>query len=194
MHKRIVWSIITIIICLSGMFIYASIAEAPIEIQSKMLLKTLGYDRTVLNKDGDVVRIGVLYNENNPESLKAFEVAGDYLYEQKKAGTKIGKKRLKSTGLSYLSEAALTSMVSNLNISVLYVTPGNEANLSAIANVAKAKNILTFGGCGDYVSHGLAIGVEMNAGKPQVIVNLTNAKAQGADFKAEFLKLAKVVN
>lgn len=193
-NKGVISSIVLGIICLSGIMIYADSVDVPVDVQSNMLLRTLGYDRAILKKDGDEVRIGILYNENNTESMKAFEIAGDWLYEQKSAGRKIGNKNLKFTGMSYYNEAGLKSMIENLDVSVLYVTPGNEENLIAISNVANSKEILTFGGRRDYVAHGLAIGVEMEAGKPRVIINLANAKTQGADFKAEFLKVAKVVN
>lgn len=192
-RNRIIWGVIAVIFCMTGMFMYASMADVPMDTQTDMLLKALGYDRATLSKDGDIVRIGIVYNENNAESASAFEKAGDCLFDQISAGRRVGNKKLTFSGLGFTGEDNLKSMATSLGVSVLYVTPGNETNLASISNVAKSESILTFGSKGEYVSHGLATGVEMDAGKARMVINLANAKAQGANFKAEFLKIARLV-
>lgn len=193
LRNRIVWGAIAVVFCITGMFIHAAKVDVPMEKQTDLLLKALGYDRAILGRDGDVVRIGIVYNESSPESMSAFEQAGDCLFDEISAGRTVGNKKLTFSGLGYTSESNLQSMASNLGVAVFYVTPGNEGNLSPIVNVAKSESILTFGSRGEYVDHGLATGVELEEGKPRMVINLTNAKAQGANFKAEFLKIARLV-
>jgi hypothetical protein len=43
------------------------------------------------------------------------------------------------------------------------------------------------------VDEGIAIGLDLKAERPEIVVNLEGARAEGADFTAQLLKLARLV-
>ena len=59
--------------------------------------------------------------------------------------------------------------------------------------IATEKSLLTFASDINYISKGLAVTVEEFEGKPKIVIDLKNAKDQGADFKAALLKIARVI-
>jgi len=46
---------------------------------------------------------------------------------------------------------------------------------------------------GDGVAAGVLLGFELDSGKPRMWLNLQQARRQGADLRAEVIKLMKVV-
>ncbi|MCK4591646.1 MAG: YfiR family protein, partial [Candidatus Latescibacteria bacterium] len=83
--------------------------------------------------------------------------------------------------------------VSRNNIDILYVAPLRALGVKTITGVSRAKRILTLTGVPDYVESGLAVGIGIKGEKPRVIINSPAAKAEGADFSSQLLKLAKVI-
>ena len=45
-----------------------------------------------------------------------------------------------------------------------------------------------------YVDDGLAVGIGLAQERPEILINRTAACAEGADFKAQFLKRAHVIH
>ena len=44
------------------------------------------------------------------------------------------------------------------------------------------------------MENGLAVGVGLRGKKPEILINLEAARAEGADFNAQLLRLARIVN
>ena len=44
-----------------------------------------------------------------------------------------------------------------------------------------------------YVEAGLSVGLDIERDRPQIVVNLEASRAEGADFGAQLLKLARVL-
>ena len=76
--------------------------------------------------------------------------------------------------------------------SLLYVAPLRSKDLSEIAASARAAKVTTVTGVPDYLQSGLAVSVRRQGGRPKLLVNLRAARLEGADFKAELLKLAEI--
>ena len=62
-----------------------------------------------------------------------------------------------------------------------------------ITGVSRAKKVITLTSVPDYVESGLAVGIGVKGGKPRIIINLPAAKAEGANFSSQLLRLAKVI-
>ena len=161
--------------------------------QADLLLKVMNYDRAMSKRSEDVIRIGIIYNEANTESMSTWEKVGDSLFDLIAAGKKVGNKKITFSGLQYTTESGLEQMASSLGVAVFYVMPGNTQNLQAISNVAKRIGVLTYSGVKEYIANGVASGVEMVEGKAKIVIHLPKAKEQGASFRAELLKLARVI-
>ena len=74
--------------------------------------------------------------------------------------------------------------------SVVYVMPGAASPKAQSA----AKGVLSISGVTSYVENGsVAIGLGVEGGKPKIIINMAQLKAEGQDLSADLLKIAKVI-
>jgi len=74
--------------------------------------------------------------------------------------------------------------------SVVYVMPGATSPKQQSAS----KGVLTISGVSSYVEDGkVAIGLGVEAGKPKIIINMAQLKAEGQELSADLLKIAKVI-
>ncbi len=165
--------------------------DVPPERQVLILARALSYDDEIKSRVGDDVTIGVLVKPGNSTSetmsaamLKAFRGIGS---------VKVQGLPLKVTALSYTGGSALSSTVGSQGIDVLYVCAGLEADLPAIIDTTRKHHLLSIGSREDHVTRGLAVGVLPMEGKPTIMVNLGAAKAEGAAFSSDLLRLAKVI-
>ena len=76
--------------------------------------------------------------------------------------------------------------------SVLYVAPLRAVEIGDVAVSARNANITTVTGVPHYISLGLAVSVRLQGERPKLVINAEAAKAEGADFSAELLKLAQI--
>ena len=61
-----------------------------------------------------------------------------------------------------------------------------------LAITARNANVTTLTGVPQYVALGLAVSVRLQGERPNFVINAEAAKAEGADFSAELLKLAQI--
>jgi hypothetical protein len=69
---------------------------------------------------------------------------------------------------------------------IVYVMPG--------ASAPNQKGTFTISGVADYAESGkVSVAIGLEGGKPKIIVNLTQSKAEGQELSADLLKISKVV-
>ena len=88
--------------------------------------------------------------------------------------------------------ADLATVAQQAGCEVLYVAPLRAVRTSAITAVSRARGILTLTGVPEYVEHGIAVGVGAIDERPEILINLAGARAEGAAFSAQLLRLARV--
>ena len=59
--------------------------------------------------------------------------------------------------------------------------------------VSQDLKLTTLTGVPDYVRRGVAVGIGVEQDKPQILINLGAARAEGSDFDASLLRIAIVV-
>ena len=165
--------------------------DVPPERQVLILARALSYDDEIKSRAGDDVHVAVVSKPGNGTSeamaaamQKAFRGIGT---------VKVQGLPLRLSTLVYSSGAALASAVSGQRIDVLYICAGLEADLPAIIEVSRKNHALSIGSREDHMVRGLALGVLPVEGKPTIIVNLGAARAEGAAFSSDLLRLAKVI-
>ena len=84
--------------------------------------------------------------------------------------------------------AALADAIERHGIDVLYVCPLRAFDVEAIALAARAAQVATFTGVPGYVSAGLAASIDVRGGRPEIVINLPAARAEGLQFKREALE------
>jgi hypothetical protein len=74
--------------------------------------------------------------------------------------------------------------------SVVYVMPGTPSPKAQTSS----KGVLSISGVTSFVEEGkVAIGLGVEGGKPKIIINMAQLKAEGQELSADLLKIAKVI-
>lgn len=95
--------------------------------------------------------------------------------------------------LEWSGPAALVAAVRARPTALVYLSLGLDGDAPAIAAAFAGIDVLTVGATGAIAERGACVGFELEEGKPKIYVNLKVAKAQKVDFRAELLRLVKLV-
>lgn len=174
-------------------FVSASLAQempVPSEEQLKILLNTLTFDRNLKERQGERLTIGIVYQGSYRNSLQA----KDDLIEALKS---VPIREIFSHSLHIvlidLYLIGLKEAVTSQDVDVLYVAPLKAYDIRKISQLSRQERVITFSGVPEYSKQGIAVTVGKKGDKAQIIINLSAAKAEGADFSSQLLKLAKIV-
>lgn len=167
-------------------------AGVPEELQVPIFLKILTYDRSLEKRIEDTIRIGVLYFPDSPRSRKNKDAFIQNL-ELNKDKT-INGVPFSFTEIRFVTKERLDDVASKGRINVLYVTSGGSNLHKSISRMTRAKKILTLTGRADYVADGISVGLAVREERPEIVVNLRSARAEGSDFSAGLLRLCKVID
>ena len=156
-----------------------------------MFIKILSYDRHLINNLIDEVKIGIVYQDKYRTSLNVKNKIEEFMNAPP-------LKTIESFPCTLISidaadEEQLKYLIENAGIDILYVAPLRAFDLEIITSISRKNKITTLTGIPEYVDMGIALGLELKGDKPRIIVNLTAAKAEGADFSSRLLKLARVI-
>lgn len=166
--------------------------KVPVDLQVKLFLTALTYDKNLKKRADEQLRIGIVYF---PEVSRSKEEAFHFSkvlegFEDKKvSGLSINK-----VLLAYRGNNDLRKRISDVNINVLYLASGAKELIKSVTEVTQSEKILSFTSIAEYVSKfdiTMAVGIKGN--KPKVYLNLSSAKAEGADFSAKFLRVVEIV-
>jgi hypothetical protein len=76
---------------------------------------------------------------------------------------------------------------------VVYVAPLRAVDVAEIAQISRRRRIRTITGIAQYVDSGIGVGIGIRQNRPLIIVNLQGVRAEGCDFEAQLLRLARIV-
>lgn len=170
----------------AGLLTIQSPAEVPLDVQLPAFLKALSFDRSLPATHGSLA-IGVVFDPGNRDS----ESAKDRLLAIHRELTRLRVKgqRVELVAIPYDSGSSL----STAGVKVLLVAPLPAAALEGLARQSASEDLLTLATDASYVDRGLALGMEMNSGRPRFVVNLAAAAEAGASFESSFLNLCRIV-
>lgn len=181
-----VWAIVL----LAGISALAQQPPIKVDIHLKLMLKTLEFNRAFALAEGRPVRIGILYQEAFPTSHDVGRDAESCLASGQAA---IAGHTAVVVALPFTSVNDLDSILAADSIVILYVAPLRSADVGAISAVTRAHHVLSMTGVPSYVSDGIALGVDVKGGRPELLINQSAALAEGAQFSSQLLRLATVV-
>jgi ABC-type Zn2+ transport system substrate-binding protein/surface adhesin len=78
-------------------------------------------------------------------------------------------------------------------VHVLYITPGTKTHLKKIVEHSREKKVLTISGVAEHLEQGVSIGILPKGDAYQIVLNLTGAEQEEAEFDAALHKLAKTM-
>jgi hypothetical protein len=169
----------------------AQAMDAPTEVQIPLLYKILTFDRKLGERaPGNGLVIAIVFQTGYRGSVVARDQVVDAL-------KRMGDSTISGHTVNWVAvelsdvESLRLSLIHN-RVDVIYVTPLRGVELNHIKAVARAAGITTFTGVPRYVERGLALGVGIARERPQIIVNLAAARAEGSDFTSQLLRVCKV--
>jgi hypothetical protein len=166
--------------------------NVPMDVQVPIIRKVFEFDRELVGRSGEAIRIAVLYQVGNRESLKAAEDVEDAIRSMGPAI--VEGLPIEFELLAWSSARELESELDHREIDVLYVMPFRAVSIAVIARIARARGIRTASAVPSYVDDHLCVAVDLVGGRPQIVINRQASTAEGSAFSAQLLKLARLTN
>ena len=165
--------------------------NAPMDLQVPTLLKVVEFDREFLNRVGDEVVVGVLYQSRL--RISAAAVADAQRFIQEEGLDSVRGIPLRFVFLDLSSGDGLEAVSNDGDLDLLYVAPIRAVPIDQITRITRERDLPTMTGVAEFVRDGLGIGVTVQSQRLRIIVNLPACIAEGVDLSSELLKLAEVL-
>ena len=163
----------------------------PIDVQVPLLLKVLKYEKTLPQRAGDEVVIGVLFQKKFRNSLNARDGFNEAFSQ---AGlSELLDRPTRRVDIEFVGTEEIGAIIERDGIDILYVAPLRAASLSSVVDAASAHKTLTLSGVPDYAENGVMVSVTERRNRPSILLNLNTASAAGVTFSSELLKVAQIV-
>ena len=166
----------------------AADVSVPIGLQTVLIGKIAAFDRAFHGRSAGKARIIVVHKSGGDSARIGHQVAKALEEMHDIAGL---PKSVEAR--EWDSPAALSSAIRERPTALVYLSVGLETEAAGIAGALAGVDVLTVGATGAIAERGACVGFELEEGKPKLYVNLRVAKAQKVDFRAELLRLVKLV-
>ena len=185
---KLIWRKLIWLLFIPSVLLWAQ-EQVRMDLQVTLFMKLLKYDRNITRRGAEGLKLGVLYNPDDPRSVKTYK-------EFEKKFNMLDNKTIKGMTVILVpvkGAKSLAAAIKNFGINLLYICPGFDSQLSDILRVCNENKVLTMTGYPPYADKGVALGLAVKDGKPQIVINNSVAKQVGSNFSADVLKLAKVI-
>lgn len=171
-----------------------SCEESPIPpaLQAQLLINVLSFDRALPERAGAELVVGVVIQRRYRPSLESGE---DMLAAF--AGAAVGNLLglpMRVVAVELGSDSDLGEEIARLGVDVIYVTPLRALAIERIATATRAHKVRSLSADPETVRRGVAIGLGMRDDRPEILINLGAAQAEGADLSAQLLRVARIVS
>lgn len=164
-------------------------AVVPAKLQAQLVIKVAAFDRNFAARAGAKALVLVVQKAGDNESTRLASAVATALGE---LGDVAGKPKQVEV-VTFAGAAALGDRVRKSKAAIVYFSTGLEGDLPAIAAALKDADVLSYGASAEQAEKGAVVGFDLEEGKPKLVVHNARAKAQNVSFKAELLKLARLV-
>jgi hypothetical protein len=166
----------------------AESTNVPIRLQAELLAKVTGYDRNFQARSGAQARVLIVLAPGDADS----KVAATDMKSALATLPSVGGLSHEDEIASYVDAPTLGETCRTRQIAIVYLTPGFSGQVPAIRDALGSMQLLTVASLADYVPAGIVLGFDLVSGRPKLVVNLSQARRQHVDFRAEVLKLMRV--
>jgi hypothetical protein len=161
----------------------------PMERQVALLVAAAAADRNMAGRASGKVRVLVVSRAEDGASKR---LVSSFLSALK------GKRRIaglphEETSASFTTAAALAETCRTQKVAIVYLTPSLDGDVAAIAQALDGASLMTVAASADVVAKGAVIGFDLVSGRPQMVINVEQARKQSVQFDDGVLRLAKVV-
>jgi hypothetical protein len=184
-RARLLWRIVATTALLALFAHPTSIGAAdvavPLAVQATLTVRILEYDRALKTWAGGAVAIGIVGKKDGSSAE----------YKQALSGQSAQGVPITAAQHSYRDAETLRGWIEKSGVRFLYVTADLGADAAAV--LSAAKQMPTLVATREQFQGGAALGLVVRDGKPNILVNLSAAKAAGMDLDPKLLQLSEVV-
>jgi YfiR/HmsC-like len=163
----------------------------PPSLQASVFAKVLTFDRNLASRAAGELRIGVLFQSKVRISLEAKD---EFLKAMCPSPAQaVEGIPVRCVEIEWTNGPGLDAALARERVRVLYVAPLRAVAIEEVVAVSRARKVTTLTGVPAFVEKGVALGLALRAERPLILVHLAAARAEGADFNSQLLKLARVL-
>jgi hypothetical protein len=172
-------------LCLGAVVSPAIAQDVPVPagVQVPLLLKILTFDHHMADAAEPLV-VGVVFQRRNRASAAIGEEVGGLLAA--------AARPIRVVVIDLDETSDLRGTLLRESVRVVYVAPLQAVSVSTVAEATRGEGVVSVTGVPRYVEQGLAVGIDLSDSRPRIVINLAASRAEGADFSAELLKLARL--
>ena len=154
-----------------------------------IMARVLSYELTLDERAGDSVEIGIVYRDGDATSRAN---ADEWLRAlQELAPINVTNRPLRASKIPYGMNELKAAL--DRGVDVLLVTEGLASEANGIAQLARARHVLTAGNSPSFVQTDLTLCVTDVAEKTKILVNLNEANLEQIKFSSRLLALATII-
>ena len=161
----------------------------PVQLQAQLAAKVSAFDRNFSTRAEGTARVLVVEKGGDDDSA---DIGAHFARALSALGTVAGS-NVQVEVEPFTNGPSLAEQCRSRRVSMVYLSTRLDSELGAVATALAGVDVLTIGASGAYVARGAVVGFDLEEGKPRIVVNLARAKAQNVSFRAELLKLARVI-
>jgi len=163
--------------------------SVPIPLQVELLNRLLWYERGLQRSTDRTLNVLIVTRNQHTESARAAAQLGAQLERARS----LAGKTVSFTRVAYESAAQIKKVARERRAYLVYLAPGLEDAISALAAELRGEKVLTVSCVAGDVTRGAVLTFELASAKPRIAVNLRRARDQNLDFEAQLLRIARVI-
>ncbi len=164
-------------------------ASVPHQLQAQLVGKLASFDRNFQTRAAGTARILVVRKAGDAESARV----ADNLARALVALRQVGGMPTQVDVEAFPGAPGLAERCRAGKIAIVFFSTGLEGEMAAAGAALAGADILTVGTTASDASRGAVVAFDLEEGRAKIVVNLARARAQNVSFKAELLKLSRIV-
>ncbi|MBN1938012.1 MAG: YfiR family protein [Candidatus Aminicenantes bacterium] len=166
-------------------------ARVPCYIQYDLTVKILAFDRRLPARVGEELVLGIVFQGDFPASLQVMtEMEQAYKISPVK---KVGAIPVRTAAVDIGRSPRWEEELKMAGVDIVYLAPLKEPAFNRMIALCRRLRLTTIASLPEYPFRGAAVGFEPSGEKPVIVINLSAARAEGADFSSRLLGMAKVI-
>lgn len=164
-------------------------SNVPYPLQAQLVSKLGAFDRNLPARAAGKARVLVLQKVGDAESARGAENVAKALAAIGQVGGIAAQVDIEG----YSGPASLAQRCREKKLAIVFFSTGLDAEMEGVGAALNGVDVLTVGATASNASRGTVVAFDLEEGRPKIVVNVARAKAQNVSFKAELLKLARIV-
>lgn len=187
--RRIVYALrlALVLIAIPASSVVSQEMDLPASIQAPLILKIASFDRRLASRAGDEVVVAVVYQGGYRTSARS----RDELLQSLAGPTTVAGRTVRTLSID-IDTKSLAAELEKEKPLIVYVAPLRGMDIATIAAATRTAGATTITGVVRHFADGLAVGLGVKGERPRIMINLTQSRLEGADFRSDLLRLAQV--